>query len=148
VLEPVTGAIARAVIAGDLSALQVVDGWPHDDTADAMSIAVAPDAGLVWLITLGGQVIGDCGTSGPPNESGEVEIGYGLAPPGRGRGYATEAAAAVCDWLFTQPEVARIRADGVRADNLASRRVLERLGFTFERESDECVSYTLTPHVG
>ena len=135
--------MARAVIAEDLSALRVIDGWPHDDTVDAMSIAAEQDAGLVWLITLGGQVIGDCGTLGLPNESGEIEIGYGLAAPCRGQGYATEAAGAVCRWLFTQAEVALIRADGVRADNVASRRVLEKLGFTLGNATSQHVSYKL-----
>ena len=88
--------------------------------------------------------MGDCGTSGSPNESGEVEIGYGLAPPCRGRGYATEAAGAVCRWLFTQAEVALIRADGVRVDNIASRRVLERLGFTLGSATSQHVSYKIT----
>ncbi len=32
VLEPITPAIARAVAAGDCSALVVGDGWPHEDT--------------------------------------------------------------------------------------------------------------------
>jgi len=48
VLEPVTLEMARAVIAGDLSALRVIDGWPHDDTVAAMSIAAdEEDPGLV-----------------------------------------------------------------------------------------------------
>jgi [ribosomal protein S5]-alanine N-acetyltransferase len=99
----------------------------------------------MWLITFGGRVVGDCGTLGMPNQFGEVEIGYGLAAPARGSGYATEAAGAVCAWLFARADVSLISAVGVLADNLASRRVLEKLGFTVSSESDQQVSYALTP---
>jgi RimJ/RimL family protein N-acetyltransferase len=59
-----------------------------------------------------------------------VEFGYWLAPWARGRGFATRALRLIADWslresfirleLFTHP------------DNVASRRVAERAGFTFE----------------
>lgn len=142
-LEPVTAEIARAVVAGDLSAVRAAEGWPHDDTVDAMSMATEPDPGPMWLITLGGRIVGDCGTLGLPT-LGEVEIGYGLAVSARGFGYATEAAGAVCTWLFTQADVTLIGAVGVLADNRASRGVLEKLGFTVTGESDQRVSYALT----
>jgi [ribosomal protein S5]-alanine N-acetyltransferase len=145
VLEPITPAIARAVAAGDSSALVVGDGWPHEDTRDAMVMAVADDAGPAWLITLGGRVIGDCGACSWPDASGAVEIGYGLAAPYRNRGYATEAAAALCAWLITQAGAVRITAVDVLGDNWSSRRVLEKLGFTVTGESDGGVSYVLTP---
>ena len=89
-------------------------------------------------------MIGDCGTSGSPDPSGAVEIGYGLATTARGHGYATEAVRAVCEWLFAQPEVTRITAVDVLAGNRASRRVLERLGFYVIGETDHHVSYALT----
>ena len=61
-------------------------------------------------------------------EQGAVEVGYGLAESARGRGLATEALRAM---------VGRASALGVATvvamtavDNLASQRVLERLGFT------------------
>jgi RimJ/RimL family protein N-acetyltransferase len=145
VLVPVTPAIARAVMAGDLSALDTGEGWPHDDTIDAMRMMTEPDAGPGWLITSGGRVIGDCGAFAWPNRSGDMEIGYGLAAPYRGHGYATEAAAAFCSWLFSDAGAARITAVNVLSDNLPSRRVLEKLGFTVTDESDGHVSYALTP---
>jgi RimJ/RimL family protein N-acetyltransferase len=59
-----------------------------------------------------------------------VEFGYWLAPWARGRGFATRALRLVADWslregfvrleLFTHP------------DNVASAKVAERAGFTFE----------------
>ena len=145
ILDPVTLAIARAVAAGDCSDLQVGEGWPHEDTRDAMSMAAADGAGPAWLITLEGRVIGDCGAFSWPDESGEVKIGYGLAEPYRNRGYATEAAAGLCAWLITEAGATRITAVDVLDDNMASRRVLEKLGFTVTSKSDNGISYVLTP---
>lgn len=72
-------------------------------------------------------VLGDMGFKGAP-ESGAVELGYGLEEPHRGRGYATEAAKALADWAFSQEGVYFIEAEA-EADNAASLRVLEKLGF-------------------
>jgi RimJ/RimL family protein N-acetyltransferase len=62
---------------------------------------------------------------------GSGEIGYWLAPEGRGHGYATEAARAVCQWAFDRLrlEIIEWRAE---VGNVASRRVAERVGFTVE----------------
>jgi len=129
VLAPVTRDLAEAVVAGRLLGLSPGAGWPHADTADAMTLALGPDAGPSWVITVGGLVVGDCGAFAWPDESGVVEIGYGLAEPFRGRGYATEAVAGVCQWLFGEAGAAVIIATGVEASNAASQRVLEKLGF-------------------
>src|SRR5688500_7586251 len=92
VLQPVTRALAHAIVSGRLSDLRAGPGWPHADSADAMAMALTADAGPSWVIILDGFVIGDCGAFGWPDEDGLVEIGYGLAEPFRGHGYATEAA--------------------------------------------------------
>ena len=92
-----------------------------------------------------GRVIGDCGAFTWPDESGEVEIGYGIAEPYRNRGYATEAAAGLGAWLVAQAGATRITAMDVLGDNWSSRKVLEKLGFTLTSESDKGVSYVLTP---
>ena len=38
-----------------------------------------------------GAVIGAAGFYGPPDDTGAVRVGYGLAESARGHGYATEA---------------------------------------------------------
>ena len=80
-----------------------------------------------------GEIVGGVGFKGAPDDEGDVEIGYGLAPTARGRGLATEAVAALIE---------RARAHGVRAvraeadaGNTASRHVLERSGFRLVEES-------------
>src|SRR5258707_924734 len=70
------------------------DGWPPEDPADGLAMAVKTGHPPGWLVAVGGTVIGDIGTPGPVDEAGRGEIGYGLAAPSRGRGYGSEAVAA------------------------------------------------------
>ena len=60
-----------------------------------------------------------------------ASIGYTLAPDRRGHGYATEAAAALIEALFTHTQVHRVVAT-LDPQNTASERLLERLGFQRE----------------
>lgn len=74
------------------------------------------------------EVIGYCGLSIHGNGSAdEPEIAYELLRAAHGHGYATEAAQAVIAWA-EHAGYARLRA-GVWDWNVASRRVLEKLGF-------------------
>ncbi len=63
-------------------------------------------------------------------ETGEAEVGYALAPPAWGKGFATEAVRTLIDTVFSLTETPRIRANS-RLGNFASRRVLEKTGFTY-----------------
>lgn len=60
-----------------------------------------------------------------------AELGYWLAQPAWGHGFATEAAAAVVDYGFSGLGLARVYAQ-VLADNRASLRVLDKLGMVNE----------------
>jgi RimJ/RimL family protein N-acetyltransferase len=93
-----------------------------------MGTAIGSGHAAGWLVTLDGRIIGDCGTHGPADASGTVEIGYGLAAPYRGQGLGTEVVAAISDWLLSRPGVAKVRA-AIVPTNVASRRVLEKCGF-------------------
>ena len=57
---------------------------------------------------------------------GDVEIVYGVDPGLRGRGYATEAAAALLEWAFRETALTEVFA-GADAPNHASLRVMEKL---------------------
>lgn len=83
-----------------------------------------------WRVTLaqGGQLVGNVGFLGGPNEAGEVELGYGTLPGFCGNGYATEAVRRLADWAFSQPGVFFVLAQAAKG-NAASRRVLEKVGF-------------------
>jgi RimJ/RimL family protein N-acetyltransferase len=104
------------------------DGWPHDDTADALTGAAVDGDAATWLVVLGDVVVGECGWKGPPDVDGTVEIGYGLAAPARGKGVGTEVVAVLVAWTETRPGVRAVAAD-VLPGNAASLRLLQRLGF-------------------
>jgi RimJ/RimL family protein N-acetyltransferase len=61
----------------------------------------------------------------------QYEIGYGVIPNEREKGYATEAATILVDYLFLSKDIVRIQADTTEG-NLASQRVLEKVGFKRE----------------
>ena len=101
VLEPLTADEARAVVDGDLSGVRPATGWPHEDTADGLRM-VGSGAAEAWLVTLGGEVIGDAGTHGPPDGDGDIEVGFGLGEPHRGRRYAAEFVPALARTLLAR----------------------------------------------
>lgn len=78
------------------------------------------------------QLIGSCGLAyqldgGPP-----LEFGYTLARSHWGRGLATEAAGAALRYVFENLPVTEIAAS-VDSGNVASIRVLEKIGFVYQR---------------
>lgn len=78
-----------------------------------------------WAIVLrdGGAVAGFCGFFVRPVKG--TTIGYAIVPQYRGRGFATEAAAAVLDWAERHDVDAYA---SIRPPNPASVRVLEKIG--------------------
>ena len=77
-----------------------------------------------------GDPIGFCGLR-HLDDGPEVEILYGISPPEWGRGFATEVALAVLRYGFERTGLTRVL--GVAdAGNLASRRVLDKIGMTFQ----------------
>lgn len=87
---------------------------------DAM-IANGPDH-PDFVVERDGRVIGKAGFFAVP------DVGYILHPDCWGRGLASEAVAAVVDHVFGTSEVDCLTAD-VDPENIASIRLLERLGF-------------------
>ena len=85
-----------------------------------------------------GELIGSWGVRRKRENEWEAEIGYELAPAHWGQGYATEAGRVMLDFGYNRLKLHRIAAICV-AGNVASARVLERLGFRLEgrqREND------------
>ena len=72
------------------------------------------------------ELVGDCGLF--VNDDGELELAYGFRRDRWGRGYATEAGAAALRAAFEHAGARRVVAD-VDPAHVASRRVLEKLGF-------------------
>jgi [ribosomal protein S5]-alanine N-acetyltransferase len=82
-----------------------------------------------------GAVIGYCGLSRFPGRcaAGDTEIGFRLARPYWGRGFATEAACAVRDHAFETLALPRLIAI-IDPGNLASIRVAEKIGMRYAKD--------------
>lgn len=93
-----------------------------------------PVSDVGWVITLkgDGQLIGWCG-AGTIEGSNEAELVYSLGKPYWGQGFATESARALIRYCFEHTSWERIVA-AIIPGNTASRRVLEHLGFVYEKD--------------
>lgn len=96
--------------------------WSRNTDGRALALAVAapPDGvavGQVYLALTGGPR--------------ECRLGYWLIPSARRKGIATEAIRLASRWVLEDTEVYRLVAE-VHPDNVASRTLLEGLGFTEE----------------
>ena len=104
---------------------------PHPyGEADAHAFLAASNrdpAAPSFLITLkDGTLVGGCGIE--VFDERDPELGYWIAVPHWGRGYATEAARAMIDHAFGALGCEQL-AGRARVSNPASRRVLEKCGF-------------------
>ena len=78
-----------------------------------------------------GRMIGTCGFTSFNCPHDCAEIGYVLNPDYQGRGLATEAVRRVLEFGFDELGLHRIEAHFMEGNN-ASRRLMERVGMTFE----------------
>jgi RimJ/RimL family protein N-acetyltransferase len=81
-----------------------------------------------------GKFAGRVGPWSPPGWPG-FEIGWGIAPEFRGKGFALEAARATTDWSFATFEIDRI-IHCIDRENTASQAVARRLGAEKQNEID------------
>lgn len=97
----------------------------------------------MWFSKADRQFVGRAGLKRSVVEGrDEVEIGYALMPEFWGQGLATEIAAASVNIAFTQLGLTDL-VSFTLPTNLASRRVMEKCGFTFERD----IVWKDLPHV-
>lgn len=82
-----------------------------------------------WLIVNEGEVVGLCSITKPFVSPGVIEIGYGIAPERRGRGFATRAVGKVLELARADGRIKIVAAETAIA-NPQSQRVLEKNGFT------------------
>jgi RimJ/RimL family protein N-acetyltransferase len=134
-LRPWSAGDAEAIVAaldGDPEIARWLDQVPQPYTrADALAyIGGVGESAFAVTDTQTGELLGSVGVRF--SEEGDVgEIGYWLRASARGRGVMTPAVRLVSGWAFARESVARLQ---LRADveNVASRRVAEQAGFTFE----------------
>jgi RimJ/RimL family protein N-acetyltransferase len=131
VLRAPSGRDVPAIVAhaGDRRVAENTARIPHpyaaQDAERFIAEANRQEGGVVFAITIEGELIGACGIE---LRADGVELGYWLGVPFWGRGYATEAARAVIDYGFAALGH-EVLQSGARVSNPASRRVLEKCGF-------------------
>jgi ribosomal-protein-alanine N-acetyltransferase len=96
--------------------------------------------GITWSIVFkdGNQVIGDLGFTFEDRCYYKTDLGYSVARPYWRRGIATEAGRALMQFGFETLSLHRINVD-TRMDNIASVRLMEKLGFRHEGVRRECI---------
>lgn len=104
---------------------------PLSTDDEAEWIEGANDEGVSLLICVGDDSVGTIGLSDVNELWGRAEVGYWLAPEAWGEGYATEATELLVAYGFDQHRFNKVVAHAF-AFNAASRRVLEKVGFTEE----------------
>ncbi len=96
--------------------------WSRNDDGRALALAIAagPNGAAVGQVYLGLTQI-----------DRECRLGYWLVPSARRRRYGSRAVRLASRWVLTETDVHRLVAE-VHPDNIASRALLERCGFTRE----------------
>jgi [ribosomal protein S5]-alanine N-acetyltransferase len=145
--------ILREVVAEDADDLLLFRGnaevqkynlVPMKDTREALALVrtmqgwYASSYAIQWGITLRGEdrVLGLCGIHDWSRERRRAAIGYDLARTHWGQGIASEAMRAVLRFAFEELDLVHLYALTV-VENARSIRLLERLGFQFERVRQE-----------
>jgi RimJ/RimL family protein N-acetyltransferase len=148
-LIPMTKDLAARIAAGTPGPEDLwAEGFPREDDAMPASMLAGasedpgPFGSYVLVPRTHGRLIGTAGFFGPPDEAGEVTIGYGMVEPEWGQGYGTRAVAGLVAVCRTHGGVTAINAD-TDLDNVASGRVLEKNGFEHVRTTEAQHFYVL-----
>jgi RimJ/RimL family protein N-acetyltransferase len=139
-LEPVTAenaaALLRVMLAGHLREFQDVPRYTREEFERRVAqrprrLHARAIGRFEWLIVPHGTrvPVGWVSLRLGDHAPGVAEIGYSLLVAHRGRGYANEACVEIVATAFATSDIARVEACCV-PDNAASRKLLDRLGFT------------------
>lgn len=122
VMTYISGGKPRTREATETGLLRTIEGWR--------------DRGFgLWAVVEkeSSRVVGYCGLIFLEGTT-EIELAYGLAKSSWGKGFATEAARASLGFGFEELKLERIVAV-VNPQNVASQRVLEKLGMKYRRNA-------------
>jgi RimJ/RimL family protein N-acetyltransferase len=121
------GDAATALPPGRPSAAEEAAEW----LADGVHRLRRSGEGLhLAILTKDGKIPGGISLHHTDWETGITEVGYGVRPRYRGRGFAPEAVGAVARWAFSLG-LHRVELRTI-TENEASKRVAVKAGFTFE----------------
>ena len=115
-------------------------GSQSDDLLDAIESGFVRHGFGLWALEVrpSGEFIGFAGLAVPGFEAAfmpAVEVGWRLALPAWGRGYATEAGRAALEFGFDRAGLEEV-VSFTSADNLRSRAVMERIGMSHDPDDD------------
>ncbi|WP_441248729.1 GNAT family N-acetyltransferase [Kitasatospora sp. McL0602] len=152
ILHPFTAEEARQVAAADR---RPDSNWAPDyptegeQTGARMFVLACeavgdpqPFGGYEIRLASDGSAVGGIGFHGGPDERGFVEIGYGLAPSVRGKGYAAEAVRRMIE-LCRETEGVKIFGGNTDLDNVPSQHVMAAAGLQLVREDEALKFYEL-----
>jgi ribosomal-protein-alanine N-acetyltransferase len=148
-LRPITGADAEDLWAlhSDAHVLRYWDSPPWTEPARAERFVAAcrqlaedgTGARLAMELASDGTFLGWCGLTQWNPDFRSASLGYVLGESAWGHGYATEAARVLLRWAFDTLDLNRVQSE-TDTRNVASARVLEKLGFVREGTlREDCV---------
>lgn len=138
-LRPLIAADAPAIfrIRSDSETMRFWDWPPAKDPRDVFETVAAQigdmeqGRSIYWAVCVEDQAVGCCDLSDIDHNHARAEIGYIFARSCWGQGFAQEAMRAIVGYAFGPLELARLYAR-MHSRNEASRRLLTRLGFSYE----------------
>jgi RimJ/RimL family protein N-acetyltransferase len=98
-----------------------------------------PDFKLIVLLKESEELVGGAALVGISLMRHEAELSYWCTPAHWGKGITTEAALRLVQYGFEEMELRRITSTCLAA-NVASRRVMEKVGMKYERTTREDIS--------
>jgi RimJ/RimL family protein N-acetyltransferase len=120
-----------------LLGVEIPEGWPQFPEAfevhgkDAETSELWPS--FFFVCPKVGALVGNGGFAAPPDDAGEVEIGYEIAPVHQNKGYATAAACLLTKLALSRSEVNAVVAHTLAQEN-ASNAVLRKVGMSMVAE--------------
>jgi ribosomal-protein-alanine N-acetyltransferase len=133
-------AAALLFLRSDEQVMRYLDREPTTTLAECEQVirrldeTLERNEGIVWALTPLGEerrLIGTCGIWRFDAANHRGEVGYVLHPDSWGQGLMNEALAAVCRFGFEQLRLHSLEGN-INPGNVASGRLLERLGFVRE----------------
>ena len=153
ILFPVDIEMLNAISDGTFnqcSAYHHNEEWPENDLKEALPVFIellkenGNDGFNMWLIINkeDNQIIGSAGYIEKPDNEGNIEIGFGIIPSKREKGFCYEAVKALLQWGLSHDKVSSIIA---RCDksNIASTKTIMKLGFEYLNEKDDLLIWKL-----
>lgn len=140
-LVPLPAAVVAALVEGDPDRAAALAPFPMDARTfegdgyvlglrhAQLTAAPEQEPWLLHAMVLRGQgrTVGRIGFHAPPDPDGVVEVGYTVAEPDRGHGYAGEALGGLLAWA--RERGARRCLASVRPDNAPSQAVVRHFAF-------------------